>query len=196
MADQSGGSATSFRTAGVAYRLATAQQPPTTEAAGPAPAAHPWVSQAPVRHRRAVAAQPDSRQQRLVFQLASADGQATAGLAQKHSERRRVRPGVIARRPLAALALVPEALMLFLVGGLAGAIGKTVTAPLDRVKILLQVVDLAAISTLCLVQEFQHIHALSCVSHCDVARQITQHSYWQATHRVLATGLHGIFALR
>ena len=146
MADQSGGSATSFRAGGVACRLATAQQSPTTDAAGPDPAARRWVDQAPIGHRRTSAPQPDSRtaasrgRQRLVFQLASADSPGTANLSHRHGERgRRVPPGVIARRPLVALALVPRPLMLFLVGGVAGAIGKTVTAPLDRVKILLQV---------------------------------------------------------
>ena len=146
MADQSGGSTTSFRSAGVACRLATLQSSPVTDAAGPAPAARGWVNQASFGQRRTAAAQPYCpaaalhRQQRLVFELALADGPAAAGQGQRPGERRRrVRPGVIARRPLVALALVPRPLMLFLVGGVAGAIGKTITAPLDRVKILLQV---------------------------------------------------------
>lgn len=146
MADQSGGSATSFRTAGTAYRLASALQPPTTDAAGPAAAGcRQGVSATSVGPRGISPAQPDSSssasisRRRLVFELASADGPHAASTGWRHRDGRRVSAGVLVRRPLVALALVPKPLVLFLAGAVAGAIGKTVTAPLDRVKILLQV---------------------------------------------------------
>lgn len=42
-------------------------------------------------------------------------------------------------RPLAILGLVPRPIMLFTAGAVAGGVGKTITAPLERAKILLQV---------------------------------------------------------
>ena len=64
------------------------------------------------------------REPGLVFSLAAAHGAAEPSLSTTR---------LLFRRPLALLSLVPTELSMFIAGGVAGAIAKTTTAPLDRV---------------------------------------------------------------
>jgi solute carrier family 25 (mitochondrial phosphate transporter), member 23/24/25/41 len=64
---------------------------------------------------------------------------ATGGQTEKAKDRRLPPAAQLVRHPLALLALVPNSAALFAAGAAAGAVAKTVTAPLDRVKLLMQV---------------------------------------------------------
>lgn len=69
-----------------------------------------------------------SRRQRPCFELAAASDDKDRPDA-RH---------LLSTRPLALLSLIPRPAVLFTAGAVSGAIGKTITAPLDRVKLLLQ----------------------------------------------------------
>ncbi|OEL34914.1 Thylakoid ADP,ATP carrier protein, chloroplastic, partial [Dichanthelium oligosanthes] len=72
-------------------------------------------------------------------EVAGGKGMAAARGEVATKERRRLPPAAqLVRHPLALLALVPHSAALFAAGAAAGAAAKTVTAPLDRVKLLMQ----------------------------------------------------------
>ena len=81
----------------------------------------------PVKGRRPAGQRRPGGQQ-VLWELGEAEAQL------------RLTPSYLAtHRPGALLALAPRAAVLFAAGALSGALAKTLTAPLDRVKILLQV---------------------------------------------------------
>ncbi|KAG8504244.1 hypothetical protein CXB51_002548 [Gossypium anomalum] len=84
------------------------------------------------------------RNTRLAYHLDNGSGSARKfaciSMAEKREQRRDFAPTLtqLLNHPLAALAYVPRDVAIFAAGAVAGAVAKTVTAPLDRVKLLMQ----------------------------------------------------------
>ena len=68
---------------------------------------------------------------------------------------------LLLNKPEALLARCSEPSVLFVCGGLAGALGKTATAPLDRLKLMLQVRGKMAQG-----KQSQFVHHLVSAHHC------------------------------
>ncbi|KAL6998553.1 hypothetical protein U1Q18_008681 [Sarracenia purpurea var. burkii] len=73
-------------------------------------------------------------------------GFACASMVEKREEREEFAPTTaqLLKHPLALAALVPRDASLFAAGAVAGAAAKTVTAPLDRIKLIMQTHGLRA----------------------------------------------------
>nr|GMC93778.1 probable envelope ADP,ATP carrier protein, chloroplastic [Ipomoea batatas] len=73
--------------------------------------------------------------------MSGAGNFACISLAEKREEKEfSPTPAQLLKHPLAMLALAPKDVALFAAGAMAGAAAKTVTAPLDRIKLIMQAV--------------------------------------------------------
>nr|GMC95385.1 probable envelope ADP,ATP carrier protein, chloroplastic [Ipomoea batatas]GMD01503.1 probable envelope ADP,ATP carrier protein, chloroplastic [Ipomoea batatas] len=71
--------------------------------------------------------------------MSGAGNFACISLAEKREEKEfSPTPAQLLKHPLAMLALAPKDVALFAAGAMAGAAAKTVTAPLDRIKLIMQ----------------------------------------------------------
>nr|GLL26938.1 probable envelope ADP,ATP carrier protein, chloroplastic [Ipomoea trifida] len=77
--------------------------------------------------------------------MSGAGNFACISLAEKREEKEfSPTPAQLLKHPLAMLALAPKDVALFAAGAMAGAAAKTVTAPLDRIKLIMQTHGLRA----------------------------------------------------
>ncbi|KAL6528613.1 hypothetical protein OROMI_029258 [Orobanche minor] len=74
------------------------------------------------------------------------------------------------KHPLAMVALLPKDVALFAAGAIAGAAAKTVTAPLDRVKLLMQDINPAGLSN-----ELVRLDAMELMGSLDGLIQLATH---------------------